>query len=180
MSRGSTTACIATLEQRAGVLHTANVGDSGWVLIRHGAIVARSVEQLHSFNMPYQLTIPAYKPTPGRKNFPGTTPDDADCASLPVHAGDIILLMTDGVLDNIRLERLAALVTDYDHRSAETLDHLASCIVREAVYRSMDPDCVTTPYSERAHKHGLDYVGGKPDDTTLVIAYVVGTPFHGG
>ena len=42
-----------------------NLGDSGFVLIRGGKIIARSKEQTHYFNCPYQLALP----TPGYRSM---------------------------------------------------------------------------------------------------------------
>ena len=39
-------------------MYTANLGDSGFLLIRDGEVVHRSVEQQHYFNTPFQLGVP--------------------------------------------------------------------------------------------------------------------------
>lgn len=54
---GSSTACIVALHKEKRILHTANLGDSGFVVIRKNAIVHRSQEQQHYFNSPFQLAI---------------------------------------------------------------------------------------------------------------------------
>lgn len=54
---GSSTACIVALHNEKRILHTANLGDSGFVVIRKNAIVHRSQEQQHYFNSPFQLAI---------------------------------------------------------------------------------------------------------------------------
>ena len=59
---GSSTACIVALHKEKSILHTANLGDSGFVVIRKNNIVHRSQEQQHYFNSPFQLAIhPAIK-----------------------------------------------------------------------------------------------------------------------
>ena len=45
------------LHKEKRILHTANLGDSGFVVIRKNAIVHRSEEQQHYFNSPFQLAI---------------------------------------------------------------------------------------------------------------------------
>lgn len=45
------------LHNEKRILHTANLGDSGFVVIRKNAIVHRSQEQQHYFNSPFQLAI---------------------------------------------------------------------------------------------------------------------------
>ena len=54
---GSSTACIVALHKEKSILHTANLGDSGFVVIRNNTIVHRSQEQQHYFNSPFQLAI---------------------------------------------------------------------------------------------------------------------------
>ena len=36
-------------------LYTANIGDSGFLVVRHGKVVHRSQEQQHYFNTPFQV-----------------------------------------------------------------------------------------------------------------------------
>ena len=40
------------------MLHSANLGDSGFLVIRKGEVVHKSSEQQHYFNTPYQLALP--------------------------------------------------------------------------------------------------------------------------
>lgn len=54
---GSSTACMVALHKEKSILHTANLGDSGFVVIRKNIIVHRSQEQQHYFNSPFQLAI---------------------------------------------------------------------------------------------------------------------------
>jgi protein phosphatase PTC7 len=51
--RGSSTACILALE--GDHLHSANLGDSGFLIVRNGEVVFQSPQQQHHFNFPYQL-----------------------------------------------------------------------------------------------------------------------------
>lgn len=57
MSAGSSTACIVILDRQSHRLHTANLGDSGFLVVRGGEVVHRSDEQQHYFNTPFQLSI---------------------------------------------------------------------------------------------------------------------------
>lgn len=54
---GSSTACIVVLDRQQHRLHTANLGDSGFLVVRGGEVVHRSDEQQHYFNTPFQLSI---------------------------------------------------------------------------------------------------------------------------
>lgn len=40
------------------MLHAANLGDSGFLVLRDGDVVFRSRPQQHSFNFPFQLHMP--------------------------------------------------------------------------------------------------------------------------
>ena len=55
---GSSTCCILMLDHTQESIHAANIGDSGFLLLRPNntshRIVLRSREQCHSFNFPYQ------------------------------------------------------------------------------------------------------------------------------
>ena len=53
---GSSTACILSFNCHTGLLHAANLGDSGFLAIRNGAIIGESVETVHYFNCPFQLS----------------------------------------------------------------------------------------------------------------------------
>lgn len=58
----------------------------------------RSEEQQHYFNTPFQLSVPP----PGHGgNVLSDSPESADTLSFPVKDGDVILVATDGVFDNV-------------------------------------------------------------------------------
>lgn len=52
---GSSTACVLVVHQ--DTLYSANLGDSGYLVIRNGKVAYRSREQTHYFNAPYQLSL---------------------------------------------------------------------------------------------------------------------------
>jgi len=54
---GSSTACVVALHREERKVYTANLGDSGFRIIREGEVVHRSVEQQHYFNTPFQLAV---------------------------------------------------------------------------------------------------------------------------
>lgn len=55
---GSSTACLVVLDKSDKTVHTANIGDSGFLVVREGKILHRSQEQTHYFNTPHQLSQP--------------------------------------------------------------------------------------------------------------------------
>lgn len=54
---GSCTACIVSFNHADSTLYAANLGDSGFVVVRGDRIVHRSREQQHYFNAPFQLAV---------------------------------------------------------------------------------------------------------------------------
>lgn len=100
---GSSTACVLVLHRETSTLYTANIGDSGFIVVRKGEIVHRSEEQQHYFNTPFQLSLPP----PGHgHNVLSDSPESADTLSFPVKEGDVILVATDGVFDNVPVKIL--------------------------------------------------------------------------
>ncbi|XP_043354272.1 protein phosphatase PTC7 homolog isoform X2 [Dermochelys coriacea] len=95
---GSSTACIVVLDRTSHRLHTANLGDSGFLVVRGGEVVHRSDEQQHYFNTPFQLSI---APPEAEGVVLSDSPDAADSTTFDVQLGDIILTATDGLFDNM-------------------------------------------------------------------------------
>jgi protein phosphatase PTC7 len=78
---GSSTACVVMLSHSDLKLYTANIGDSGFVVVRNGRVVLRSQEQQHFFNTPFQLSLP---PTELASDVLADRPEAADryCARI--------------------------------------------------------------------------------------------------
>lgn len=73
--QGSSTACILVLDGTH--INAANLGDSGFMIIRGLEIVYRTKEQQHSFNFPYQIgTGSADKPHHAQRITVEVQPDD--------------------------------------------------------------------------------------------------------
>lgn len=72
----------------------ANLGDCGVKLLRGGRVVGATAVQEHAFNMPYQIADP--------DSFPETDmAADAQLYSFPVQPGDVIVMASDGLWDNL-------------------------------------------------------------------------------
>lgn len=123
--RGSSTFCIVTLSDSNSSLVAANLGDSGFRLIRDSKIVFRSEEQQHSFNYPFQLATVDE----------GSSVDDAQYITLDVQHGDIVIVGSDGLFDNIYDEKLLELTL----QSTTSLQHLAHLLAKLANENGMDP-----------------------------------------
>ncbi|KAL3149189.1 hypothetical protein ABBQ32_002017 [Trebouxia sp. C0010 RCD-2024] len=99
---GSSTICLGLLRP-GGLLEMANVGDSGFRVVRGKETVFASEAQQHQFNMPFQLAVP------GPEQYTDTC-ESAVVYELELEPGDVVILATDGVLDNLWDEQLAQLV----------------------------------------------------------------------
>ncbi|CAK0875941.1 unnamed protein product [Prorocentrum cordatum] len=190
-----------------GHIGVANVGDSGLRQIRRepggGArVVARTREQQHCFNCPFQLSSLPSEAGGGagrRRARPEAVqagillqdpPSAAELYSFSAEEGDLIVLATDGLYDNLwdselcELAALAASPLEAQQAYCEARaalrgpapstdpGKLAAAIAHAAFYRARDP-AASTPFQEHAREHGLVHAGGKMDDITVVCAWVV-------
>lgn len=171
---GSCTACIVSVDTDTSRITTLNVGDSGvWVLRRvdsgetaaggTGAVdgvrpalslVHRSKVQQHAFNTPYQLG------TQSRDSA-----YDGELGTFAGREGDVVLLASDGLFDNLSEEDILVLVAE---RQSKPAQHIADTLAFVAQKFSFDPHR-KSPFEVEAARHGIDFKGGKVDDTTVVV-----------
>ena len=78
---GSSTACIVCLN--GAKVHAANIGDSGFMIVRDGKLVFESPAQQHSFNFPFQI---------GSRGDPVGSSQVCGLAALPDHIRRCALL----------------------------------------------------------------------------------------
>ena len=174
--QGSTTACIATIDQRHGLLRSANVGDSGFMICRGdpGArlVCHRSPHQEHEFGRPFQLGHHANS----------DSPTDAMLTAFPLEPGDIVVMGSDGLWDNLsESEILEVIEAVFQGSSASAglgaenqgvMNKASRALVSAAYTASMDKRR-TTPYSLAATEwFDMVYSGGKKDDITCVVCNV--------
>ncbi|XP_004251474.1 probable protein phosphatase 2C 55 [Solanum lycopersicum] len=157
-AKGSSTACIVALTDED--LYAVNLGDSGFMLVRHGSAIFKSPVQQHGFNFPYQL----------EGSTAGDSPSLAQAFKITVAPGDVLVVGTDGLFDNL-----------YDADITEVVIHAveagfgpqmtAKKIAALAQQRAMDTT-KPSPFSDAAKEAGFEYQGGKLDDITVVVSYV--------
>lgn len=98
-----------------GRVELANLGDSGSVLLRRAAVHHYSVPQTHGFNTPYQLSVIPPRMRAQASVFGGAFledfPRDASVTNVNMQHGDVLLLATDGVFDNLNNQDILKLVT---------------------------------------------------------------------
>lgn len=166
---GSCTACVVALHREENTIYTANLGDSGFLLIRGGEVIHRSEEQQHYFNTPFQLAV---APTVLEGMVLSDSPQSAETSSYNVKEGDIILLGTDGLFDNMHEEMILKQIAKLKDHRKESMQKIANSIAQEAHKLAFDPSYMS-PFAQSANANGYDYVkGGKPDDITVLLARV--------
>jgi protein phosphatase PTC7 len=93
---GGATVCFTSIDPTRHVLSGVNLGDSGWRVFRDGEVFAASEDQRHSVFTPWQLC---------KKwddlNVIDDDPDDADAQDVDVQVGDVVIVATDGLYDNL-------------------------------------------------------------------------------
>ena len=177
---------ISVLAMEGNVVGCANLGDSGFMLLRKMqrgmTVVWRSEEQQHSWNCPYQLTR---LPPALLSRFPKLALDtakDCDAYTFEVREGDLLLLFTDGLRDNL-FEREILHIVDCALPPAfgelvglpghsTPPEKVARALALAAQERSLDPSA-RVPFVEYSRRHGYECLGGKQDDITVVAAWVV-------
>ncbi|KAJ8986176.1 hypothetical protein NQ317_005650 [Molorchus minor] len=166
---GSSTACVVLLNRENNTLYTANIGDSGFMVVRRGKVVRRSEEQQHYFNTPFQLSLP---PPGYQQDVLSDRPDAAMTDNFPVEDGDVILVATDGVFDNLPHSVIVdQLIKVQGERCAGRLQMVANTLAWMARNLSFDETFIS-PFAESAFANGIETIGGKPDDITVILATV--------
>ena len=136
---GSSTVCILALNPHDKFVSAANLGDSGFAVVRNGTVVFQTPALQHFFDCPFQLgSYPDYVDATDY-------PSDAATYSLNVMPGDVIVMGSDGLWDNCPMQEIIQLLPDTDdaiEASAEVLATVArehAGARRSAPHRSPGP-----------------------------------------
>lgn len=153
---GASTAVVATIDER-GFLRCLNLGDSNCFVVRNGKIHAKTREIVHYFDCPYQLS----EDSPDR-------PKDGTKLNLELLRGDIVLMGSDGVFDNLSDAQIVDALDNGPPKSAAMAKRVAD-LSRKV---SLD-ETAETPYAKLAKRNGFedfqDGVGGKVDDVSCIV-----------
>jgi protein phosphatase PTC7 len=153
---GASTAIVASISED-GFLRALNLGDSSCVVIRNGKVAAKTRDSTHYFDCPYQLSTDS----PDR-------PRDGTKLNLELLRGDLLLMASDGIFDNLSDEQIVQVVAS----SPQRLSSIAKRVGDESRKASLNRKAVT-PYAKAAKKNGspdyIDGVGGKLDDVSCIV-----------
>ncbi|CAM9628588.1 unnamed protein product [Ectocarpus sp. 4 AP-2014] len=163
-TQGTCTACVVTFDPVYGMLNCVNVGDSGALLVRRDArgtpfVALRTATQRHNFNQPYQLGTGSRDKAHDAREF-----------LFYVREGDLVVLATDGLLDNMFESDILRCIEEASEGDAETTAHescdkpvdLASALARKAFNLSRDKERFT-PWEEEAVAAGVIPTRGSVD-----------------
>lgn len=157
---GSSTAVILMAEGQS--VKYSNLGDSGFMVIRGDKVAFRTREQTHAFNTPYQI------------GTGGDHPTDAEEGRVAVEEGDIIVLGTDGLFDNLFDDQIVEIVKQ-GRQEKRDADEVAEMIARRA-HKAGSRTTGEMPFGKNARTYGYQYQGGKMDDITVVVSFVSSSP----
>ncbi|KAL1836870.1 hypothetical protein VTJ49DRAFT_4550 [Mycothermus thermophilus] len=174
------------------LLYVTNLGDSQIMVIRPSTreIIYKSAEQWHWFDCPRQLGT----------NSPDTPRGSAVVDEVPIREGDVVLAMSDGVIDNLWAHEIAAKVVEalerwgkgegreFRRRYCDEFEEggdgdkdgvgddddgimeFVADEVMEAARTIAVDPFAESPFMEHAIEEGLASGGGKLDDISVVAA----------
>ncbi|WVQ85132.1 hypothetical protein IAT38_007297 [Cryptococcus sp. DSM 104549] len=178
---GSSTCLLALLHN--STLHIANLGDCCLLVIRQGEVVFRTAEMQHAFNFPHQVGTHS-RDEPMK---------DAMRYDVGVKKGDVVVLGSDGLMDNLFDEDILDTLSQFQPSSSSassSSNPLGPASLPFSPQRASDALCrraraiselvtATTPFMCAAIEEGMDFVGGKKDDISVLVG-VVGDREGGG
>ncbi|KAJ7109372.1 phosphatase 2C-like domain-containing protein [Mycena epipterygia] len=172
---GSSTACLLTINSSSGILQSANLGDSGFCIIRSSSMFYISPPQTHYFNCPRQLAKlqSARGRSPRYEDSIRDFPRAAQNFSMSLQDGDLVIVYTDGLADNVfptEILKICALTMNGPGSDATHVESIAGHLIHYA-RACMFSDRIT-PFELEARQHRKVYEGGKVDDVTVVVALV--------
>eukprot|EP00903_Cladosiphon_okamuranus_P010314 g9761.t1 len=152
-TQGTCTACVVTFDPVYGMLNGVNVGDSGALLVRRDArgtpfVALRTATQRHKFNQPYQLGTGSRDKAHDARDF-----------LFYVREGDVVVLATDGLLDNMYEADILRCIREASEDDVEATSHerpadLAAALARRAFTLSRDKERLS-PWEEEAVAAGV-------------------------
>jgi len=159
---------VGSIQRRASdsLLHldVVNVGDSGFIHLKPSSengyqISLKSIPQHHDFNCPYQLGYRSQD-----------LPSHGDLYHSTLDQGDIIVLASDGVWDNLFPNEIISVINDQNSKPASQIAH---AIATSAFKLAADSNRIS-PFAKYAQQHNIHSLsrGGKPDDIVVLVVKI--------
>lgn len=164
--RGSSTLMLSMLS--GDTLKYISIGDSKLYVIRNGEIIRTNEEQMADHLCPMQIGTQTLNVLPS---------EIALVDEIQLQVGDIIVMCSDGVSDNLYDWEILQALDEYLNFKKDNLRAVANKIILQCKTVAFD-DNAYTPYNEKvaklpSHRFGKNIsLGGKVDDMSLCIARV--------
>lgn len=161
--KGSSTLVIATIDQIKRKLITSSIGDSSYIIFRKDNkkyfIYFKSIAQQHGYDFPFQL---------GTNAIRSDSPKYALLNNHDVLKGDIVLLATDGLFDNMYDKDILGLINEFLDKKDFNGNEISKALAEKSFDLSMDTKYVS-PFELYSKTFGKNFTGGKSDDITIVV-----------
>ncbi|KAK3031511.1 hypothetical protein RJ639_036025 [Escallonia herrerae] len=160
-SPGSSTVLVAYFDGQ--VLHVVNIGDTGFLIVRNGAIWKRSSPMLHEFNFPLRVEK-------------GDDPSElVEQYRFDLDEGDVIVTATDGLFDNVYEQDIAYTVSKSLQANLQA-EEIAAVLAKRAQEVGQSASS-RSPFADAAQAAGYTgYTGGKLDDVAVIVSLVQKRP----
>ncbi|KAM1204108.1 hypothetical protein ACFX2J_019840 [Malus domestica] len=160
-SPGSSTVLVAYFDGQA--LHVANIGNSGFIIIRNGAVFQKSSPMVHEFNFPVRVER-------------GDDPSELiEKYRIDLDEGDVVVTSTDGLFDNLYEQEITSIVLKSLQTGMELQD-IAELLATSAQELGRSKS-TRSPFADAAEASGYaGYSGRKLDDVVVILSYVEKKP----
>lgn len=156
-SPGSSTILVAYFDGQA--LHVANIGDSGFIVVRNGAVFMKSSPMVYEFNFPYQI------------ESGDDLSDLVEVYRIYLDEGDVIITATDGLFDNLYDQEIS-LVVSKSLQAKLKPEEIAKVLAMRAQEVGGTKAC-RSPFADAIQAAGyVGFTGGKLDDVTVIVSLV--------
>ncbi|XP_078441644.1 protein phosphatase 2C family protein isoform X3 [Wolffia australiana] len=157
LSPGSSTALVAFFDGQG--LHVANIGDSGFIVIRNNKVLQRSAPMVFAFNFPYQIEA-------------GENPSQLiQSYEVKLDEGDVVVTATDGLFDNLYEAEISEIISQSQESGSTPMEMAEKLAVK--AHEIGKSEAGRSPFADAAHTAGYKtFSGGKLDDVTVVVSLV--------